>query len=183
MATFTFFHEFKKYLGDGTIDLDTHTFKWMLSNTAPTADTDTVKANITEISAAFGYSAGGTALASVTWSETGAGTGIWRFTAADTTFTASGGSFGALRYAVLYDDTPSSPADPLVGYLDHGSSITITDGNSLTIDVGFSRIPANLAASASMIFSSLALSNRTCLRSHSTTTSPFAPKTCSQSPS
>lgn len=140
MATFTFFHEFKKYLGDGTIDLDTHTFKVMLSNAAPTVDTDTVAANITEISAGNGYSAGGGTLTSVTWSETGSGTGIWRFSAADLTWTASGGPFGALRYFVVYDDTPTSPADPLVGYVDYGSSITITDGNSLTFDIGASGI-------------------------------------------
>ena len=136
MATFTFFHEFKKYLGDGTIDLDTHSFKWMLTNSAPTAGTNTVKADITEISAGNGYTAGGTALTSVTWAETGAGTGIWQFGAADTVFTASGGSIGTFRYVVLYDDTPTSPADPLVGYLDNGSSVTVTTGNTFTVDVG-----------------------------------------------
>lgn len=133
MATFTFFHEFKRYLADGTIDLDTHTFKAMLTNTAPTAATDTVKANITEISAGNGYSAGGTALSSVSWAETGAGVGTWKFSAADLAFTASGGDIAAARYVVIYDDTPTSPADPLVGYLDYGSSFTITNGNSLTV--------------------------------------------------
>lgn len=137
MATFTFFDEFKKYLGDGTIDLDTHTFKWALTNTAPTTGTNTVLADITQISAANGYTSGGTALGSVTWTETGSGTGIWRFSAADTVFTASGGSIAAFRYAVLYDDTPTTPAaDPLVGLLDYGSSVTITVGNTFTIDVG-----------------------------------------------
>lgn len=136
MATFTFFDEFKKYLGDGTIDLDTHTFKAMLTNSAPTTGTNTVKADITEISAGNGYTAGGASLASVTWAETGAGTGIWQFTAADVTWTASGGSIGPFRYVVVYDDTPTSPADPLVGLLDYGSAVTITDGNPFTVDVG-----------------------------------------------
>lgn len=140
MGTFTFFDEFKRYLGDGTIDLDTHTFKVMLSNTAPVPGTNTIKSDITEIAAANGYSAAGGTLTAVTWLETGAGTGIWRFTSADFTWTASGGSFGALRYFVVYDDTPSSPLKPLVGYTDYGSSITITDGNSLLWDVGTSGI-------------------------------------------
>lgn len=140
MATFTFFHEFKKYLGDGTIDLDTHSFKWALTNTAPTVGTDTVFLNITEIAAGNGYTAGGQTLDTVTWSETGAGLGVWRFSAADEVFTASGGSIGPFRYAVLYDDTPTSPADPLVGLLDYGANVTLTDGNSLTIDVGASGI-------------------------------------------
>lgn len=136
MATFTFFDEFKKYLGDGTIDLDTHTFKAVLSNTAPTVGTDTVLANITEIANGNGYTTGGVTLTSVTWAETGAGTGIWRWSAADFTWTASGGSFGPFRYVIVYDDTPTSPADPLLGLLDYGSSITITDGNSFTGDIG-----------------------------------------------
>ena len=136
MPTFTFFDEFKKYLGDGTIDLDTHTFKWMLTNTAPNTGTNTVKADITEISAGNGYTAGGATAGSVTWTETGAGSGIWQFACADVVFTASGGSIGPARYAVLYDDTPTSPADPLVGLLDYGTNFTITDTNSLTLDVG-----------------------------------------------
>lgn len=132
MATFTFFHEFKKYLGDGTIDLDTHTFKAMLTNSAPTAGTNTVKADITEISAGNGYTAGGVTLSSVTWSETGAGTGVWRFDCADIAWTASGGAIAAHQYLVIYDDTPTSPADPLVGYADWGSSSTIASGATRT---------------------------------------------------
>jgi hypothetical protein len=136
MATFTFFDEFKKYIGDGTIDLDTHTFKAMLTNSAPTAGTNTVKADITEISAGNGYTAGGNTLGTVTWVETGAGTGIWQFTSADSVWTASGGSIGPFRYVVVYDDTPTSPADPLVGFLDYGSNVTVTTGNTFTVDVG-----------------------------------------------
>lgn len=138
MATFSFFHEFKKYLGDGTIDLDTHTFKAALTNTAPTADTNTVIADITQIANGNGYLTGGQALTSVTWSETGAGLGVWRWNAADFTWTASGGSIGPFRYVIFYDDTPSSPADPLVGYLDYGTNLTVTDGNAFTVDIGAS---------------------------------------------
>jgi hypothetical protein len=136
MATFTFFDEFKKYIGDGTIDLDTHTFKIALTNTAPTTGTDTVIANITQIANGNGYTTGGNTLGTVTYAETGAGTGIWQFTSADSVFTASGGSIGPFRYVVLYDDTPTSPADPLVGLLDYGSNVTVTTGNTFTVDVG-----------------------------------------------
>jgi hypothetical protein len=132
MPTLVLFHEFGKYLGDGTIDLDTHTFKGMLSNTAPTQGTNTVKADITEISAGNGYSAGGATLGSVTWAETGSGTGVWRFDSADIAFTASGGAIATHRYLVIYDDTPTSPADPLVGYVDRGSSADISDGSTRT---------------------------------------------------
>lgn len=140
MATLVLFHEFKKYLGDGTIDLDTHAFKSMLTNVAPVADTNTVKLDITEIAAGNGYTAGGVALASVTWLETGAGLGVWRFTAADHSWTAAGGSIAAFRYIVIYDDTPVAPADPLVGYWDYGTNLTLTDTNTFTVDIGASGI-------------------------------------------
>lgn len=136
MATSTFFDEFKRYLADGTIDLDSHSFKAMLTNTAPNTGTDTIKANITEISAGNGYTAGGATLTSVTWAETGAGSGIWQWSSADIVWTASGGSIGPFRYVVFYDDTPTSPADPLVCVLDYGSPVTLADTNSFTVDVG-----------------------------------------------
>lgn len=134
MATFVFFDEAKLNITNGNILLGSHTFKLALTNTAPTAATDDELADITQISGGNGYTTGGTALTSVTWSETGGGTGIWQFTSADVVFTASGGSIGPFRYAVLYSDTSTN--DKLVGYLDYGSAVTITDTNTFTADVG-----------------------------------------------
>lgn len=139
-AAWTFFDECKGYLADGTIDLNSHTFKAMLSNVAPTPGTNTVKADITEIANGNGYTAGGQALANVTWAETAGGSAIWMFDADDFSWTASGGSIGTFRYIVVYDDTPSSPADPLVGYWDYGSALTITDGNLFVLAVNASGI-------------------------------------------
>lgn len=136
MAAFTFFDEFFNHIGTGVHNLSTGSFKLGLSNTAPTADTDDTWSDITDISAGNGYTAGGNTLDSEAWAETGAGTGIWQFTSSDEVVTASGGSIGPFRYPIVYNDTPTSPADPLVGYLDYGSSITVTDGNTFTFDVG-----------------------------------------------
>lgn len=136
MATFTFFHEFGNHLGTGVHNLSTGSFKLGLANTAPTQATDDTWSDITEISAGNGYTLAGNTLDSEAWAETGAGTGIWQFTSADEVITASGGSIGPFRYPVVYNDTPTSPADPLVGYLDYGSSITVTTGNTFTFDVG-----------------------------------------------
>lgn len=134
-ASITFYNSFKEYLGDGTIDLDTHTFKVQLhsSSYTPNASTHTVRADLTnELSTANGYTAGGATLGSVTWNLSG---GTVTFDAADTVWTASGGSIVA-RYAVIYDDTPSSPADPLVAYIlldTTPANVTATDTNTLTL--------------------------------------------------
>jgi hypothetical protein len=136
MPAFVIFHEFVKYAGDGTIDLDSHTFKAVLTNTAPSQANNTVLADVTQIANGNGYTTGGVTLSSVTWAETGAGTGVWRFNAADFSWTASGGDIATFRYVVIYDDTPSSPADPLVGYWDYGAALNVTDGNTFTVDIG-----------------------------------------------
>ena len=134
MATFTFYDEFKLNVTNTNINLSSDTFKVALTNAAPNAGTHDELADVTQITAANGYSSGGTALTTVTWSETGAGTGIWKFSSDDVVFTASGGSIGPFRYAVLYSDTSTN--DKLVGYLDYGSSISVSDTNTFTVDVG-----------------------------------------------
>lgn len=129
MATYNKFQQFVKDLIDGVHDFDAHTFKVMLTNTAPVA-TNTIKSNLTEISAGSGYTAGGTA----TTITTSVATGVAKVTGTDVTFTASGGSIGPFRYAVLYNDTPTSPADPLIAWWDYGSSITLADTEQLVVD-------------------------------------------------
>ena len=136
MAAFVQFHEFGRYLGDGTIDLDSDTFRAVLSNVAPTAATDDTLSDITQIANGNGYTTGGVTLGSVTWTETGAGSGIWAFSAADFSWTATGGAMAQFRYIVLYDDTPISPADPLLGYLDYGSGLTLPQDATFTVDIG-----------------------------------------------
>lgn len=138
MATFTLFDEALKYLGDGTIDLDSHSIKAALTNTAPSQGSNTVLADITQIASSGGYTTGGLAL-TVTWTETGSGTGIWTFNvSANPAWTASGGSIATHRYMVVYDDTSTSPApiDALIGYVDRGSSDIISSGNTRTWSVG-----------------------------------------------
>lgn len=132
MATFNKFNAFVENVAEKVHDLSTDTLKFALTNTAPVA-TNSVFADLTEIAAGNGYTAGGTAATIDASSQTG-GT----YTLASTTdvvITASGGSIGPFRYVVLYNDTPTSPADPLISYYDYGSSITLNDGESFTIDI------------------------------------------------
>lgn len=132
MATFTFFDEWKRYQGT-VANVDTDTFKLFLTNTAPNVGTNTVKADLTPISGAGGYAE---KTLTTTWAETGAGTSIWRFSiGADQTWTAAGAAFDAFRYVVMYDDTVAAPVDPLVGFWDYGSALTLNDTDSLTLNV------------------------------------------------
>lgn len=109
-------------------NLGSDTLKVMLTNVAPIAS-NSVKANLTEITAQNGYSAGG-ATATVATSEQTSGT--YKLVINDITFTASGGSFGPFRYFVLYNDTDVSKS--LIGFWDYGSNVTLANGESITAD-------------------------------------------------
>lgn len=138
MAAFVFFDEAILNMLNGAIDLDSHTFKAVLSNTAPTAASDDELTDITQIANGNGYTTGGVTLASVTLLETGAGTGIWQWTVADFSWTASGGSIATFQYVVIYSDTSTN--DKLLGYFDYGGAVNITTGNTFTVDVGASGV-------------------------------------------
>jgi hypothetical protein len=128
MATFNKFNSFVEAVAEKVHNLGADTLKVMLTNSAPVA-TNTVKADLTDISAGNGYSAGGTA-ASISSSAQSSGT--YKLVLADVVFTASGGSIGPFRYAVLYNDTATN--DELIGWWDYGSSITLATTETLTVD-------------------------------------------------
>jgi hypothetical protein len=110
-----------------------HTFKVALTNVAPVR-TNTVLADITQIAASGGYVAGaggGYLLDSVVLTEV---SGTAKLVIADEVITATGGSVGPFRYAVVYNDSATSPADALVDWYDYGSAITLADGESFTLD-------------------------------------------------
>lgn len=128
MASFNKFNVFTYDALAGKHDFTGDSVKVALTNTAPLAANSTFS-DLTEISSGNGYTAGGTASGTVTLSTS---SGTAKLTCADVVFTASGGAIGPLRYAVLYNDTDASK--PLIGWWDYGSSITLADGETLTID-------------------------------------------------
>jgi len=134
MATFNKFNDFAEQLGKGIHQLHAagHTLKVYLSNATPSATDDAVKTDLAEITDEHGYPAGGIDVQN-DYTETG-GTGT--LTGVDVVFTASGGSFGPFRYAVLYNDTAAS--DNLIGWWDYGSSITCNTGETFTVNFGAS---------------------------------------------
>lgn len=128
MATFSKFNQFTSDLINGVHNFSSHTFKVVLTNTAPVAS-NSILSNITQIANGSGYTTGGTA----TTMSSSTSSGTAKATGTDVTFTASG-SVGPFRYAVLYNDTPTSPADPLVGYWDYGSNVTLASADTFTVD-------------------------------------------------
>jgi hypothetical protein len=135
MATYNKFQQFVEDLGKGVHQLHAagHTLNAYLSNAVPSASADAVKADLAEITNENGYT--GPVDIQNDYTETG-GTGT--LTAADIVITASGGTVGPFQYVVIYNDTPTSPADPLVCWYDYGSAITLQDGETFTIDFGAS---------------------------------------------
>lgn len=137
MATFTKYEsgieQFFNKISDGFGATDT--WKVAISTDAPVVATDTVVADITQIGGSNGYTTGGS---NITFSSSRSG-GTITGTAVDVVWTASGGNLGASttgRYFPHYDDTPTSPADPLLMYYDYGSTFTAADTETVTVDYG-----------------------------------------------
>ena len=135
MATFSKFNQFVQDVASGVHQLQTgttHVLKVLLTNTAPVA-ANSVKADLIELGAGNGYTAGGISVGTITGAQT---SGTFKLVGGtDPVWTASGGSMGPFRYAVLYNDTPTSPADPLIGFWDYGSAVTLAVSETFTVDL------------------------------------------------
>lgn len=108
-------------------NLNTDTLKIALTNTAPNAATHAVLADITEIAAGNGYSAGGGAVTAQGYSQTG---GVAKLSGTGPTFTCTPAAMAAFRYIVLYNSTAAG--GPLIGWWDRGASLTLQPGETYT---------------------------------------------------
>lgn len=135
-ATFVKYNQFVADLCSGVHQVQTgtsHVLKIALTNTAPNVGTHAVRADITELTTAGGYTSGGISVGTLTGAQTA---GTFKLVGGtDPVWTATSGGFGPFRYAVLYNDTPTSPADPLIGYWDYTSSITLQDTETFTANI------------------------------------------------
>jgi hypothetical protein len=125
--------------GDGPIDYLTDVIRFTLHTSSYTPDIDAhiarTSISASELPTANGYTVNGIIIAGKTVVYTGA-TNITTFDMDDTSvvWTASGAGL-TFKYAILWDDTVTSPVDPLIGYIDCGAQ-TITAGNTFTITTG-----------------------------------------------
>lgn len=141
-GTLTLFNEFSKSIGDGRIDLDTHTFYAALTTlqvggTPTIAATDavpcwgaggTTNLSTSEVAATGGYTAGGIALTSVTWTQA---SGVCTFDAANISWTSAGSDPTTIKSLVVYDNTATNK--DAVGFMDMTSdgvtAISLAAGN------------------------------------------------------
>ena len=126
MASFVKYYKGVEALVEG-INAGSDAWKVALSNRAPVVATDATLADATEISAGNGYTAGGNAATTTSSTQT---SGTYKLIlSSPNTWTATGGSVGPFRYAILYDSTTNN----LIGYWDYGASITLADGESFSV--------------------------------------------------
>lgn len=128
MATFVKFNSFVEALAEKKHNLgaDTLTVAMTAAANAPSASTNTVLADLTQVAYTYCSSR------AITISSSAQTSGTYKLTLADLTLTASGGSVGPFRYVVIYNDTATN--DELIGYYDYGSDITLADTETLLID-------------------------------------------------
>jgi hypothetical protein len=119
------FESFVNVLGLGDHHLDSDTFNVYVTNNAPSASADDVRADLVGATEENGYAA---ADITNTWSEAN-GTGTMGAT--DVVITATG-AVGPFQYVVIYNDTHAS--DALMCWWDYGSEVTMADGETFTID-------------------------------------------------
>lgn len=129
MAAFNKINSFVEDLAEKVHNLGADQLVVALTATAnaPVA-TNTILANLTQIS----YT--NLSTRNITTSTSSQASGTYKLVLTDLVLTASGGPVAAFQYVVIYNDTPTSPADPLIGWYDYGSALTLANGETLTID-------------------------------------------------
>ena len=125
MATFVKIDSFVENLAEKKIDLSGAGLTIALTNTAHTAAWDEL-ADLTQVSYTY------CSARVITVSASSQTSGTYKLVCDDLVLTASGGVVGPFRYVYIYDD--GSTGDKLIAYYDYGSSITLADTETLTIN-------------------------------------------------
>jgi hypothetical protein len=132
VATYNKFDQFVEDVMHGVHNLSSGQLVVALTAAAnaPVA-TNEVLANLTQVS----Y----TNLSSrnLTTASSGQTSGTYTLDLDDLVLTASG-TVAGFRYVVVYNDTPTSPADPLICWFDYGSDLVLLSGETLTITINAS---------------------------------------------
>lgn len=128
MATYNKIQAFPEHLAEKVHNLGADALTLALTtNAAAPVATNSVLADITPIS----Y----TNLSSrvLTISSSSQTTGTYKLVLADLVLTASG-AVATFRHVAMYNDTPTSPADPLISWWDYGADVTLATSETFTFD-------------------------------------------------
>ena len=124
MATFNKINAFVEDLAEKVHNLGADQLKVALTNTAPTANS----AQLSDISE-IGYA--NLSTRNVTTASSSQSGGTYSLVLTDLVLSASG-TVGPFRYVYLYNDTSTN--DRGIGWWDRGSSLTMENGDTLTLD-------------------------------------------------
>jgi len=127
MAAFNKFNTTVDALWGGTHVIGTSVYKLMLTNSPPAA-TNTILSQITEITPASGYAAGGPTVTLTKANSTGTET----ISASANAVVTAAATIGPFRYAVLYNSSAPTISGCLVGWWDYGSAVTLNSGDTFT---------------------------------------------------
>lgn len=127
MSAYTKFNSFVEAAMEKVHNLQADVIKVALSNVAPVAG-NAVLADLTQI--AYTNLSSRT-ITEVSSSQTG---GTYTLVMSDLVLTSSGGATGPFRYASIYNDSATNKE--LIAFFDYGSSITLADGETLTLHFG-----------------------------------------------
>lgn len=131
MASMVKYEAFIEHLTNKLMDLfgTTDTLKVVFHSDAPVVATDSVLANLTQVTGT-GYTAGG---ADTQNNSTRTG-GTVTMTTVDVVWTATAADWTSGRYVSMHDDTATN--DELICYWDYGSAFTLGNGETFTVDFG-----------------------------------------------
>ena len=128
---FNKFNSFVEAVAEKAHNLGSDNLKVMLTNTLPTAaNTKYSDISATELANGAGYTTGGATPTISSSAQTG---GVYKLVLADAAWTASA-SMGPFRYAVLYNNTDATTPKGLIGWWDNGSSVTLLNTETFTVD-------------------------------------------------
>ena len=124
MATFTKINSFVEDLAEKVHNLGSDQLKVALTNTAHTSTwgqlSDLTEIDYTNLSSR-----------DITTTSSAQTSGTYKLVLQDLVLTASG-AVGPFRYIYIYNDTSTN--DKLIGYYDYGSSISLANTDTFTID-------------------------------------------------
>jgi hypothetical protein len=128
------FYKFNDFLlrmakGEHQLHAAGHTVKVYLTNNAPNAALDSVKADLAGITEENGYAAADIQ------NDVSESAGVVSVTGVDYEWTFTG-PIGPFRYAVLVNSSHANEA--LIGYYDYGSSLSFGNGEKFRVDFGTS---------------------------------------------